>query len=194
MLNIYWFNSTRFSIGTTYKGAWDGWYGPSGREWVYDVDGVISSTTAHAIASVGLGITTEAVRMLRENAMIKCPPRNDSLPICKPLVEACLFNVYQDPCEDNNLVKQWVEYDFDRILLRYKILFYFNLKITAHNYIVLLFLRIVKGSPQSLGNCRTNWRSLTAARFSLEIYRGTVREIRVCGIILGIILEIILMF
>lgn len=93
-------------VGSTYKGAWDGWYGPSGREWVYDVDGVISSTTAHAIASVGLGITTEAIRMLRENAMIKCPPRNDSLPICKPLEEACLFNVYQDPCEDNNLVKQ----------------------------------------------------------------------------------------
>lgn len=73
---------------------------------MYDVDGVISSMTAHAIASVGLGVTTEAVRMLRENAMIKCPPRNDSLPICKPLEGACLFNVYQDPCEDNNLVKQ----------------------------------------------------------------------------------------
>ena len=76
------------------------------REWVYDVDGVINSTTAHAIASVGLGITTNVVLMLRENALIKCPPRNDSLPICKPLEEACLFNIYQDPCEDNNLVKQ----------------------------------------------------------------------------------------
>ncbi|XP_018374797.1 PREDICTED: arylsulfatase B [Trachymyrmex cornetzi] len=93
--------------GSTYKGAWDGWYGPSGREWVYDVDGVISSTTAHAIASVGLGITTDVVLMLRENALIKCPPRNDSLPSCKPLEEACLFNIYQDPCEDNNLVKQF---------------------------------------------------------------------------------------
>ncbi|XP_032663859.1 arylsulfatase B isoform X1 [Odontomachus brunneus] len=93
--------------GSTYNGVWDGWYGPSGREWVYDVGGVINSEAGRAIASIGLGITAEKVRTLRENAMIKCPPRNDSLPICKPLQEPCLFNVYQDPCEDNNLVKQF---------------------------------------------------------------------------------------
>jgi hypothetical protein len=92
--------------GSTYNGTWDGWYGPSGREWVYDVNGVISSTVGHAVATVGLSITAETVRLLRENAMIKCPPRNDSLPICTPMEEPCLFNVYQDPCEDNNLVKQ----------------------------------------------------------------------------------------
>ncbi|RLU15878.1 hypothetical protein DMN91_011634 [Ooceraea biroi] len=93
--------------GSTYNGTWDGWYGPSGREWVYDVDGVISSTTGHAVATVGLSITAEMVRLLRENAMIKCPPRNDSLPICAPLQEPCLFNIYQDPCEDNNLARQF---------------------------------------------------------------------------------------
>lgn len=95
-----------FLTGSTYDGEWDGWYGPSGREWVYDVGGVISSAAGRAISSVGLGITAEQVRRLRENAMIKCPPRNDSLPACKPMHEPCLFNVYQDPCEDNNLVKQ----------------------------------------------------------------------------------------
>ncbi|KAM0735511.1 Arylsulfatase J [Formica fusca] len=93
--------------GSTYKGAWDGWYGPSGREWIYDADGVISSTAGRAVTSVGLSVTTEIIWFLRENAMIKCPPKNDSLPICKPLEEPCLFNVYQDPCEDNNLVKQF---------------------------------------------------------------------------------------
>ncbi|XP_067209079.1 arylsulfatase B-like isoform X2 [Linepithema humile] len=93
--------------GSTYNGIWDGWYGPSGREWVYDVSGVISSAAGRAVASVGLGVTAEVVRMLRENAQIKCPPRNDSLPMCKPLQEPCLFNVFQDPCEDNNLVKQF---------------------------------------------------------------------------------------
>ncbi|XP_070150541.1 arylsulfatase B [Polyergus mexicanus] len=93
--------------GSTYKGAWDGWYGPSGREWIYDTDGVIGSTAGRAVTSVGLSVTTEIVWFLRENAMIKCPPKNDSLPICKPLEEPCLFNVYQDPCEDNNLVRQF---------------------------------------------------------------------------------------
>jgi len=106
------FNSVWFFIGSTYNGVWDGWYGPSGREWIYDADGVISSTAGRAIASVGLSVTTEIISSLRENAMIKCPPRNDSLPICKPLEEPCLFNIYQDPCEDNNLVKQWVKYYF----------------------------------------------------------------------------------
>ncbi|GAB1863453.1 Arylsulfatase B [Camponotus japonicus] len=97
----------KFIQGSTYNGVWDGWYGPSGREWIYDADGVISSTAGRAIASVGLSVTTEIISSLRENAMIKCPPRNDSLPICKPLEEPCLFNIYQDPCEDNNLVKQF---------------------------------------------------------------------------------------
>lgn len=98
----------RYSVlaGSTYNGVWDGWYGPSGREWIYNVGGVISSEAGRAIASIGYGITAETVRTLRENAMIKCPPKNDSLPLCKPLQEPCLFNVYQDPCEDNNLVKQ----------------------------------------------------------------------------------------
>lgn len=97
----------KFIQGSTYNGVWDGWYGPSGREWIYDADGVISSTAGRAIASVGLSVTTEIISSLRENAMIKCPPRNDSLPICRPLQEPCLFNIYQDPCEDNNLVKQF---------------------------------------------------------------------------------------
>jgi len=101
-------NSIPYTSGSTYNGTWDGWYGPSGREWVYDVNGVISSKVGHAVATVGLSITAETIRLLRENAMIKCPPRNDSLPICAPIEEPCLFNVYQDPCEDNNLVKQWV--------------------------------------------------------------------------------------
>ncbi|XP_014485072.1 PREDICTED: arylsulfatase J [Dinoponera quadriceps] len=93
--------------GSTYNGVWDGWYGPSGREWVYDVGGVIGSEAGCAISSVGLGITAERARTLRESALIKCPSRNDSLPMCRPVHGPCLFNVYQDPCENNNLVEQF---------------------------------------------------------------------------------------
>ncbi|XP_017884012.1 arylsulfatase B [Ceratina calcarata] len=97
----------KYVQGTTYKGEWDGWYGPSGREWVYDVGGVIGSVAARAVASVGLSLSADTVRQLREEAMIKCPPRNGSLPLCKPMIEPCLFNIQRDPCEDNNLIHEY---------------------------------------------------------------------------------------
>ncbi|XP_012174370.1 arylsulfatase J [Bombus terrestris] len=97
----------KYIQGSTYNGQWDGWYGPSGREWVYDIGGVIGSTAGRAVASVGLALSADAIRRLREDAMIKCPPKNDSLPLCKPLEAPCLFNVQQDPCEDNNLINKY---------------------------------------------------------------------------------------
>ncbi|KAK2584631.1 hypothetical protein KPH14_006980 [Odynerus spinipes] len=92
--------------GSTYDGAWDGWYGPSGREWVYDVGAVIGSLAGRAMASVGLALKPEKVHELRDSVLINCPPKNDTLPACKPLVAPCLFNVQQDPCEDNNLANK----------------------------------------------------------------------------------------
>lgn len=67
---------------------------------------MIGSTAGRAVASVGLALSADAIRRLREDAMIKCPPKNDSLPLCKPLEAPCLFNVQQDPCEDNNLINK----------------------------------------------------------------------------------------
>lgn len=93
--------------GTTYNGQWDGWYGPSGREWLYDVNGVIGSLAGRAVAEAGLPLFADTIRRLQEDAMIKCPPRNDSLPLCRPLKQPCLFNVFQDPCEDNNLFTEF---------------------------------------------------------------------------------------
>ncbi|XP_047351351.1 arylsulfatase J isoform X1 [Vespa velutina] len=92
--------------GSTYNGAWDGWYGPSGREWVYNVGAVIGGMAGRVITSLGLSLTPEKIHELRDNSLIKCPPKNDSLPACKPLEAACLFNVQQDPCEDNNLANE----------------------------------------------------------------------------------------
>lgn len=93
--------------GTTYNGQWDGWYGPSGREWVYDVGGVIGSTSGRAVVSVGLSLSAEIVRKLRDEATVKCHRRNDTLPHCKPLEAPCLFNVRWDPCEYNNLANEF---------------------------------------------------------------------------------------
>ncbi|XP_076235831.1 arylsulfatase B [Calliopsis andreniformis] len=97
----------KFMKGTTYNGQWDNWYGPSGREWVYDVGGVIGSAVGRALANIGLAPSSDTVRRLREEATIKCSPKIDSLPPCQPLEEACLFNVRQDPCEYNNLMKEF---------------------------------------------------------------------------------------
>ncbi|XP_003702313.2 arylsulfatase B [Megachile rotundata] len=99
----------KYIQGSTYEGQWDGWYGPSGREWVYDIGGVIGSPTGRAVASVGYTLSSENVRRLREQAMIKCRPRNDTLPLCKPLIAPCLFHVLRDPCEDNNLINEYPE-------------------------------------------------------------------------------------
>nr|XP_050849642.1 arylsulfatase B [Vespula vulgaris] len=92
--------------GSTYNGAWDGWYGPSGREWVYNIGAVIGGMAGRAITSLGLSLTPEKIHELRDSSLIKCPPKNDSLPACKPLEAPCLFNVHQDPCEDNNLAQE----------------------------------------------------------------------------------------
>ncbi|KZC04356.1 Arylsulfatase J [Dufourea novaeangliae] len=93
--------------GTTYNGQWDGWYGPSGREWVYDVGGVIGSVAGRAVATIGLSLSAEVIRRLQAEAVVKCPPRNDSVPLCKPLESPCLFNIHKDPCEYNNLFKEF---------------------------------------------------------------------------------------
>ncbi|XP_076619804.1 arylsulfatase J [Colletes latitarsis] len=93
--------------GTTYNGQWDGWYGPSGREQVYNVGGVIGSAAGRAVASVGLELSADIVRKLRAEATITCHPQNETLLLCKPLEAPCLFNVHLDPCEHNNLANEY---------------------------------------------------------------------------------------
>ncbi|XP_046736240.1 arylsulfatase B isoform X1 [Diprion similis] len=91
--------------GTTYNGAWDDWYGPSGREDAYNIDVVIASRAGQAVASVGLVIIVQRARDIREKASVRCTPRNVTLPACKPLQAPCLFRIHEDPCEKNNLAR-----------------------------------------------------------------------------------------
>lgn len=91
-------------LGTTYKGAWDGWYGPSGRDKVYDVGRVLASPANSATATVQSPITQDIVKKLRAEATIKCAAKNETLPVCNALKKPCLFNIYDDPCEMNNLI------------------------------------------------------------------------------------------
>jgi hypothetical protein len=97
--------------GTTYGGAWDGWYGPSGREdplvHKYDLYHVMASQAGRAMARAGRALTPNIIQALRNEAEVVC----DSVSLymrtgraeCKPLIAPCLFNIRNDPCEQNNL-------------------------------------------------------------------------------------------
>ncbi|CAH2092382.1 unnamed protein product [Euphydryas editha] len=87
--------------GTTYDGAWDGWYGPSGRAGAYDVRAVRDSRSARALRTLGLMPDNDTVLKLRREATVECD-KNSHIP-CNPLKAPCLFNIEQDPCETRNL-------------------------------------------------------------------------------------------
>lgn len=92
-------------VGTTYDGSWDGWYESSEGNWTYSEMDVVGSTTGRAMASIGLPITPDKIRGLRAEATLSCDYPRQKNP-CKPLEEACLFDVLRDPCEFNNLAEQ----------------------------------------------------------------------------------------
>nr|XP_026491518.1 arylsulfatase I isoform X2 [Vanessa tameamea] len=87
--------------GTNYNGAWDGWYGPSGREGNYDAGAVQDARAARALRALGLMPDLDTVLKLREEATVKCD--NMSHIPCNPLKFPCLFNIEEDPCEMRNL-------------------------------------------------------------------------------------------
>ena len=94
-----------YIAGTTYRGMWDGWYGPSGRgeEYTYDMYKVISSNAGRAVARQGKSLTTSLIEALRSEAGVTCTYSRSTRSECKLLQAPCLFNIRNDPCEQNNL-------------------------------------------------------------------------------------------
>lgn len=90
--------------GTTHEGAWDGWYGPSGRNGSYNLDAIRSSPAARALHKIGkpLGNNQELLK-LRSQGTVECPPRPEDATDCNIEASICLFNIKQDPCEQNNV-------------------------------------------------------------------------------------------
>ncbi|KAJ3658164.1 hypothetical protein Zmor_009922 [Zophobas morio] len=93
--------------GTTYNGAWDNWYGPSGREYGYNVSQVINSVVGLALKSLHQPLTPDVILKLRSLADVNCSKQNKAPIPCEPLKEACLFNVVEDPCERRNVAKEY---------------------------------------------------------------------------------------
>lgn len=106
--------------GTTYGGSWDGWYGPSGRgepmTHMYDLYEVMASPAGRAMARAGKSLSPGLIQALRDQAEVICDSvssvstysriaRSD----CKPLQAPCLFNIRNDPCEQNNLASVYPE-------------------------------------------------------------------------------------
>ncbi|GLV35650.1 uncharacterized protein CBL_01200 [Carabus blaptoides fortunei] len=94
--------------GTTYNGVWDSWYGPSGRGIMYDTNLVLNSLAGKALASINMAATESQMKLLREQADVKCSvPKDETIVPCKPLKAPCLFNVKEDPCEIRNLADKY---------------------------------------------------------------------------------------
>jgi len=97
--------------GTNYKGAWDGWYGPSGERnpKLYDVNMVLKSLAGKAIKSLKLMPSTAEILRLRHQATIDCSMMQPYLRqggVCDPQKMPCLFNIQDDPCEHYNMAER----------------------------------------------------------------------------------------
>lgn len=93
--------------GTNYNGAWDGWYGmselrnPSDYNW----DQVTKSITGQTMQKLKMLPSKADQRRLRNAATINCPSKRGAA--CNPLNAPCLFQIIKDPCEQNNMAKQY---------------------------------------------------------------------------------------
>lgn len=114
-------NEWKYIIGTST--TQNLWYGNSGKSnhYKYDVSEVLNSETAITLAGLltykqiaekhtDYDNTTrlleiETIVQLRKEAEIKCLQRN--VTECKPIESPCIFNLKQDPCERNNLAKDY---------------------------------------------------------------------------------------
>ena len=93
--------------GSTYRGRWDQWYGPSGRDYDYDAQNVVESCqVARALKRLGRKLTVQKVLELRNIATLHCPSQLMTATPCNPMKAPCLINIHQDPCERNNLAAE----------------------------------------------------------------------------------------
>lgn len=97
--------------GTNYKGFWDRWFGPAGDRLSssYDVNLVMQCESGKALTRLKMMPEINEIRSLRVLANVDCDANNSNRTepiVCKPLEQPCLFNVYDDPCEQFNLADE----------------------------------------------------------------------------------------
>lgn len=115
----------KYLYGSTSNGRFDEWYGSDFNEYNYNVDDVLKSETASALAGL---ITYQQIQdkhdkqnnstkildedkllEIRKNALVACAKIDDNemniKAKCNPLESPCLFNIKDDPCERVNLAE-----------------------------------------------------------------------------------------
>ncbi|KAF5271189.1 hypothetical protein FQR65_LT05333 [Abscondita terminalis] len=100
----------KYLNGSTYRGDWDSWYGPSGRTLDYDVNIILNSTAAKSLSLICEIASKTTIQNLRNQAKVNCTDRieeNDILSPCKPINAPCIFNTKLDPCEIYNLANKY---------------------------------------------------------------------------------------
>ncbi|XP_011505473.1 PREDICTED: arylsulfatase I [Ceratosolen solmsi marchali] len=94
--------------GSSYNGKWDQWYGPSGRDYDYDLNSIINTCpVAKALNKLGLKLNSKKILVLRSMATINCDLEMVSKSPCNPMNSSCLINIRQDPCEKQNLASKF---------------------------------------------------------------------------------------
>ncbi|XP_040581443.1 arylsulfatase B [Lepeophtheirus salmonis] len=98
----------KFVKGTTYHGAWDGWYGPSGRNITdYDILGVYKSESGKSLSLSGFPLPNKNdILSIRNTSSVSCLSSSSQVP-CLATASVCLFNITHDPCEKNNLAFEY---------------------------------------------------------------------------------------
>lgn len=95
-----------------------GWLGRSGIEDVNITFENYSKTVVECEASKSFPtFDLESMKMLRNQAIVKCATIVNATK-CNPTVAPCLFNIFDDPCEQNNLAdsnSDKVEFLLDRL-------------------------------------------------------------------------------
>lgn len=102
---------TTFS-GSALLGCLDQWYGkeehPHKLPFVTYGEHVLDSIVNKYISKTYENITYShlnltKVEKIRETVNIKCRDNIKNTTICSPQKEPCIFNIFKDPCEQNNL-------------------------------------------------------------------------------------------
>lgn len=95
----------KFLKGESYEGKWSGWFGPSGRDYKYNLTTLKVSKTYKILKSIGKIPDDSTVKNIRKKATISCTSNSTNFSDCKPGKKSCLFNIKLDPCEKYNIAE-----------------------------------------------------------------------------------------
>uniref|UniRef100_A0A1I8NSS9 Sulfatase N-terminal domain-containing protein n=1 Tax=Stomoxys calcitrans TaxID=35570 RepID=A0A1I8NSS9_STOCA len=107
-LTSYMRGQYKYILGTTIDGQYDGVLSQRNPNVIDPRDGKYEQTIKSTLTSKALGkyddkkLSNELIRKLRSKSEIVCP--NSGTP-CDALSEECLYNIWLDPCEQNNLAR-----------------------------------------------------------------------------------------